>query len=427
MPIPSAPMHYDHKTVLIGVEPIYGEPPVGPLNAVRLWDVQASWLEVEEKELPYVLPHMGNRPAVFLKKRMTLSAKVGLTGPGQAGAIPQQDALLRACGMVRTMVEATAAATIGPDPVAVGAVTGAWTYSRDAAYGGVFDRVVTVTVTKAGASGVAEVSIAAPAVEYLPVHAAHDVVVITGTAIALPGGAEITPTITDDLAVGDSWTIALTAAGCTYAPSSDRHGHKSAVLHILLPDPSAPSGQQRRYEMVGTRGQIKATGQVDDYPYFEVELTSLFTAPVMAVEVQADYSGWTDPVEISTDNTPVCRLFGRDLVVEQFGWDAGNDVSLVQRVGRQAVRINDRKSTASLKFEETGLADWDVLAAAAGRGLGGFVVQHGREPGAVVRLTAPSVQLGKPAQSESQKDLMVDVTLRLLPTSGDDEWSWFFG
>ncbi|NYZ17067.1 hypothetical protein HL658_31375 [Azospirillum sp. RWY-5-1] len=427
-PVPSAPMHFDHKDVLIAVETEYGDDDGLTFQACRLWDVQATWLEADEKELPYVLKHMGNRHAELFSRRTRLTAKVGLVGCGAAADhIPLWDPFLRAGGAARTQVAKTANATIAAAATPGAGAEGAFTYARTTAYAGVFDRTVTLTCTTGGGTGVAAFTVAAPAVEYLPAYSETGVVMTTASPFQLPGGAEITPSaIGTPFEVGDSFTIALTAPGCLYEPSSDRTGHKSATLRAYLPDPSAGGGQERLYRMLGSRLNVKATGAINDFPYWEVEITSLFTAPAFAAAAVADYSGWPDPVEVSTANTPICRLFGHDLVAEQFGWDSGNTVELVERVGRTAVRINDRKSTASLKVEEPGLGDFDVMAAVAARTKGELLFQHGRAAGEVVRFRAAGAQIGKPTWSESKKDLMVDLPMRLVHgAEGDDEWSIF--
>lgn len=430
MPVPSQPIHFDHKDILIGIEGTYGSETGVIYIACRIWDLQATWLEAEEKELPYVLPYMGHRSAALMAKRTTLRAKVAFVGAGTAAsAIPAWDAFARACGAARQVVTKTPAATIAAAATPGAGTVGAFTYTRTTAYGGVFDRTVTLTCTAGGGSGAATVTVAAPAVEYLAAYEVQNVVLTTGQPVTLPSGGAVTiDAIGTNLAAGDTFTIALAAPGSTYHPSSDRAGHKSASIRILLPDPSAPAGQDRLYRLLGTRGTIKAAGTVNDYPAFELELTSLFTLPVFDDEVTPDLSGWSDPIEVSEDNTVICRLFGHDLVSEQFGWDSGNTVELVERVGRKAVRINDRKSTASLKVEEPGLGDFDVLATVDARTTGVFLLQHGRAAGEVVRISAPRVQIGKPTWSDSKKDLMVDLPLRLLPTlagGGDDEWSIF--
>lgn len=424
-PIPSTPIHFDHRTVLVAVEDDYMVAPMGGYVPLRLWDVNITWMEAEEKELPYVLPYMGNRPSILQALRTKMTAKAALVGCA-AGSTPALDPFLRAGGCTRTVIPATTAATVAATAVPGEDAEGAWTYDRTAAYAGVFDRVVTLTCTTGGGSGVAAFTVSAPAVEYLPAHTEAGQVMTTATPFPLVGGAAVTPTvITTPFEAGDIYTIALTAPGTLYRPSSDRVGHKSLALHILLPDPTADDGDARLHTMVGARVAWKASAQVNDYPYLELDITSMFTLPALAAKVTPDYAGLPDPLEVNTDNTPIARLLEHDVVLETFGFDAGNTVELVERVGRKAVRINDRASTATMKFEEPGLADFPILQAAHARTSGPLLFQHGRQPGDVVRFAAPMAQLGKPAHSESKKDLMVEVPSRLLPQAGDDEWSLF--
>lgn len=424
--IPSAPIHYEHLDLLMATEASYAGATGGlTFLPCRMWDVQLTPLEAEEKELPYLQKFMGQRHAGMVAKRTTLTGKVAFVGSaGGTDGIPLWDQLMRACGAARTQIAATAPATIAAAATPGAGAVGVWTYTRTTAYAGVTDRVATLTCTTAGGSGVAAFTVAAPAAPGVPAYSQTGVVMTTAAPLALPGGAVVTPdAITTPFQVGDAYTIALTAPGAAYHPSSDRANHKSAVLRLIMPD---PSGQDRVHEMLGTRGTIKLAGTVNDFPAFELSLTSFFTLPALDDPVDVDYGDWPDPVELSTTNTPVCSLFGHDLVAETVGWDAGNTAELVERLGRREVRVNDRKSTASLKVEEPGLSEFDVLAAVDARTTGAFVLQHGTTAGHIVRIEAPRAQLGKPSWSESKKDRMCDLTMRLLPTAaGDDEWRVF--
>jgi hypothetical protein len=422
--VPTTPIHFDHKDILVAIEADYGQDDGLVFLPVRLWDLSATWLEADEKELPYVERHMGAKPAKQLNKRTSFTAKVALTGHGgRADGMPLWDPIVRAAGAVRTVIAATPHGTIGAGPVrTVG--TGAFTYARTAAFTGLTDRTVTLTCTTAGGSGVAAFTVAAPALPGVVAVDRAGQVMTDATPFALADGAVVTPAVTTPFVAGDTFQIALSAAGTLYQPSSDRAGHKSAAFRMLLPDPAG--GKERLYRLLGARLNVKISGQIGDYPVLDVSVTSLFTEPALRDATAAvDYSDWPDPIEVSTEHTPACSLFGHDLVVETFGIDFGNAVEYKPRVGRAAVRINDRKSTGSLKFEEPGLGDFNILAAAANGDTGVFAIQHGTAPGEIVRIEAPRVQIGKPTWSDSSKDLMVETPLKLLPVLGDDEWRLF--
>jgi len=424
--VPSAPLHFDHKDVLIAIEAEYGVDTGLTFVPVRLWDVSYTPLEADEKELPYVSRFMGNKPAEMFSRRSTLTAKLGLIGHGGAAdGIPMWDAFARLAGCARKAIASTPEATIAAATVRGATTVGAFTFTRTHAHSGLVDRVVTLTCATAGDSGVATFTVSSPAAPGAPAVHETDRVMTEGTVFGLADGATITPTeVTTPFAVGDTFAVALTAPGVAYTPLSERTSHASAAVRIILPDPT--DGKERVHRMLGARGSLKISGSVNDYPHFEISLTSLFTVPALENETAAvDYSDWPDPIEVSTDNTPVCSLHGHDLVAEQFGVDFGNTAELVERVGRKDVRINDRKSTANLKLEETGLDEFNILAAVSARTAAPLVIQHGVAAGEIVRFEAPRAQLGKPSWSDSKKDLMTDVSMRLLPIDGDDEWRLF--
>lgn len=421
--IPSNPAHADHRDILLATESGgYGITAGLTYAGLRCWDWNPTWLDADEKELPYVKQYFGSNYTDLLAKRSTVTFKCGLVGRGEdASGLPPWHPLALACGMQHTAVAPTAAATIAATAVAGAGAGGVWTYTRTDAYAGLFNRTITLTCTVGGGSGVAEFTVAAPAVEYLPAYEDTAVVMTTATEFPLLGGATITPTaITTPFELGDSYTINLTAPGATYRPLSARDAMTSAAIRCLLPD---PGGALRVHDLIGCRGTTKLVLNKNDYPYFEVSITSLFTLPATATVTVVDYDGWPDPIEVSTDNTPIIRAYGHDLVADAIDVDLGNEVKLVERVGRKGVRILDRKSKAGMKVEDPGLSDWNVIAEAAGRATGGLAWQHGTEPGNTVQFAAPRAQLGKPGFSESEKDRMADLSFGLLPISGDDEWA----
>lgn len=420
--IPNNPAHADHRDVLLALEADYGVIAGLTYQGLRCWDFNPVWLDADEKELPYVKQHFGANYTDLLAKRSTVTFKCGLVGRGgDVSGLPPWHALALACGMQHTVAAPTASATIAATATAGAGADGVWTYSRTDAYAGLFDRVVTLTCTTGGGSGVAEFTVAAPAVEYLPAYEETGVVMTTAAEFPLPGGASITPTaITTPFDLGDSYTINLTAAGATYRPMSARESMTSAAIRCLMPD---PGGALRAHDLVGCRGSAKLVLNKNDYPYFEVSITSQFTAPAAGPVTTVDYDGWPDPIEVSTDNTPIIRAYGRDLVADMVDVNIGNEVKLVERVGRKGVRILDRKSAATMKVEDPGLDDWNVIGEAAGRATGAIRWQHGVSPGNTLRFDAPRAQLGKPSFSDSDKDRMADLPFKLLPVSGDDEWT----
>jgi hypothetical protein len=426
--IPSMWMHDDYKDFLVALEDAYGVSTDLTFVPMRGWGFQEKWLEADEKELEYAVPYGGARAFSLLKKRASISFKMAAVGYGAAvTGIPPWDAVISACRARRiATVAPTAAATIAATAVAGAGADGVWTYSRTDAYAGLLDRVVTITCTTAGGSGVAEFTVAAPAVEYLPAYEETGVVMTTAAEFPLPGGASVTPTaITTPFGLGDSYTINLTAPGATYQPVSNPALHRSCNIRCYLDDPSLAEGHKRLYQLQGCRGSIKLNQTSGDYPYFDVQLTSLFTLPADAEAVAVDYVNWPDPIEVSTENTPIRRIFGRIPIFDNVEVDFGVTAEFVSRVGREGVQANSHKAAITMKAEEPGLAEWNILADVTAKPpvTGDLVIQHGTVSGHALRISADTVQLAAPGNSVSGVTRMVDLSGKLRPSSGNDDWT----
>lgn len=422
--LPSTPVHWDHKAVYAALETAFGAgaAAITGTDAVRLWDVNWVPMEGDKKELPYVKPYFGATHSSLVNLRSKLSFKVGLTGAGAAG-VPAWDRFVRASGANRVQVLPTAAATIAAAPVKVSGA-GAWTFTRTAAYQGVHARTVTLTCTTGGGSGVAAFGVAAPAIGSDAAVAAAGQVMTVGQPFALGGGAVVTVgAIGTNFAVGDTFTVALTPAGCTYTPSSDRGG-PSLDVRLMLPDPE-DAAKAQMWAMLGGRCSLKGSGTADDFPYLEFEVTADYAAPVTVPEVTPVFTSWPDPLLINTENTPLFRLFGHDLVAESFGFDAGVSVEYVSRVHRKGARKSDAKASFAAKVEAPSVASVDFFDLCASRATGEFLVQHGPAAGTAVVLRAPRWQLDAPKPSESKKDYMLDLSGAALPLNGDDDWTLF--
>lgn len=422
---PTEPVHWDHKAIFADLETAFGAGAgaITGANAIHLWDVNWTPLQGDKKELPYVKPYFGANASVLLNVRSMLSFKVGLVGAGAAPA-PCWDAFVRASGAVRQQVMATANATIAAAAVKTSGV-GAFTYTRTTLFSGVHARTATLTCTTDGGSGAAKFTVAAPATPADPAYSQTDVTMTTGAPFALPGGAVITPTaIGTDFVAGDVFTIALTPAGCTYTPLPVRAGQKSLEIVLTLPDPEDDTKVQH-WRMLGGRCTLKGSGTADDYPYLEFEVLADYAAATQAPTIEPDYSAYPDPLLVNTDNTPVCRLFGHDLVLESFGFDAGIQNEYVARVGRKGARKSDAKAQLTAKVEMPSIATVDFLELANARTIGGFIVQHGVDAGEAVVISADRWQLDAPKPSDSKKDTMLDLAGSALPLTGGDDWSLF--
>lgn len=412
MPIPSSPKNYREQILLAKAESSYGVD-AGPTgaNALRCYDVQIKPLQADKKTRSFIQPHLGARPSLLAMQRSEISFKVEACGAGVAGDLPPHHDLLRACALNSTQVAATPTATIAATAT-YGTAGGTLTYTRTAAYAGVLARTVTATCTTAGGSGAAKFTIAAPAVGHLPAYNVTNVTLTDGTALALPGGASITPTVGTAFVVGNSFSIALTPAETRYERSSDRVNHGSVSLYMMIDD--------ERHKIVGARGTVKLVLGIGEFPYFEFSMTGYFAPPETVVAPVTDFTDWTDPLHIAADSTSLW-LAGKSLVANNAELDLANTYALKERIGRRAVRINDWATKFTSTVEAPALADLDLWNVSQNRTRISTQVLHGTVPGNALFYDLASVQIDAPSPSEDESDYMLGLTGDVLPVLGDDE------
>ncbi|MQP67509.1 hypothetical protein GE253_19465 [Niveispirillum sp. SYP-B3756] len=413
MPILSSPKNYREQILLAKAEASYGVD-AGPTgaNALRCYDVQIKPLQADKKTRSYIQPHLGARPSLMAMQRSEISFKVEACGAGVAGELPPHHDLLRACALNSTQVAATPTSTIASIATYGAGGGGTVTYTRTAAYAGVLARTVTATCTTAGASGAATFTIAAPAVGHLPAYNVTNVTLTDGTALALPGGASITPTVGTAFTVGNTFSIALTPAETRYERTSDRATHGSVSLYMMIDD--------ERHKIVGARGTVKLVLGIGEFPYFEFSMTGYFAPPELAVAPIGDFSDWTDPLHIAADSSSLW-LANKELVANNAELDLANTYALKERIGRRAVRINEWATKFTSTVEAPALADLDLWNVSQSRTRITAQVLHGKVPGNALFIDLASMQIDAPSPSEDESDYMLGITGDVLPVQGDDE------
>lgn len=413
---PETPSSSNEVVIVAVVETTYGTDanPTGA-NAVRIIDPNFTPLAADKKTRNYVQPFLGSRPSTKTMKRTEMTGKLELCGYGSAvDRIPPQDGFLRALGLTRTEVAATPSATIAATATAKAGNTGTFTFARTTAYAGLVARTVKLVCTTAGASGIAKFTVTAPAVGTIPAYSATNVTMTDATAFALPGGAVITPTVGTAFALADEFTIAVQPSEIRYQRSSDRYNHASLSLYMIR--------DGKRQKMLGTRGTAgKLVFPVNDNPYLEFTMVGFFLPPDEVVPPTPDYSDWTDPDHVSTDNTPFFRAWGQDLVLSNFELDLGLSGGLKERVGRKVVRINNWAGRFSATVEEPDLSDIDFISIAENDTVGTIEFMHGTEAGRVIAISGHQAQLDAPSLQDDEGDAMMQLAGDLFALTGDDE------
>lgn len=175
--------------------------------------------------------------------------------------------------------------------------------------------------------------------------------------------------------------------------------------------------------MRDTKGNVKITADTKGLPKLSFEFTGLFTPLAAAALPAPTYTGFLDAVAVNKANTQV-SLLGVACATSAFSFDAGLQVVKRDLTTVEAVEIVDRKSTASVTFENHALATKDWVGAALASETGVLTLTHGTMAGNIVTINAPKAQVKKPSYSDSDGVQMIATPLALrYGAAGNDEWT----
>jgi len=340
--------------------------------------------------------------------RMSFAHEARSNGNTDGTLSPRLGDLLRACGMQQVQVTG-ASGTIGTAAAADGN-TGTITFAKTTAFTGGLPRTVTITATTGGASATAEVTVSAPAVGDLAAYSVTGVVVTDSTAIALPNGAEITPTVGTSLDVGDVWTVELTPAGYEYTPVSE--SFDSVTLYAYF--------DGLLHKMTGCVGTVNVEAVGGDYGIFNFDFTGNYVDPVdAAMPTNPTYES-TSPQQV--ESSALTLNNSATLIASRFSIDLANQVDLREDVNQQdsyaGARISGRQPTVSFDPEMVLEATFDFWAKMKAGTSMPFSARVGTTKGNIIRLVCPATQLTNIAYQNRNNTRVYDVTLN---ASGEDD------
>lgn len=341
---------------------------------------------------------------------VTFTHEVRGSGNTDGTTPPRIGALLRACGMAQTQV--TGAAGTIANPVAGDSNVGTLTFVKTAAYTGYMKRTVTLTCTTGGASGTAQVSVTAPALGELPAVNTANVAVTTGTPITLTDGAQITPTLSGSLTVGDTWTVVLTPAGYEYTPVST--AFDSVTLYLYR--------DGLLHKLTGARGTFSVQNTGGEYGLFTFTFTGDYVPATDAVMVTPTYET-QKPTQVELAQLTVGNYTG--FAAAEFTFDMANDVQIREDVNAAeayaGALIVGRAPVLTFNPEavlEATHPVWGDLSAGTQKA---FSAKVGKVKGNVVQFEAPNVQFTGVQYGDRNSILTYDITMNCARTSGNDE------
>ncbi|HRQ82152.1 MAG TPA: hypothetical protein PKZ97_13650 [Azospirillaceae bacterium] len=410
------------QALFVAEETDYGDgatiAPAG-LNAILAMNVKTTPIAGQLVERQVVQPYLGARPSQRVGQHMQIEFELEAAGSGTAATPPAYDIIMRAGGMARTIVAGLAtipaAATI-----ATGAV-GRFTFAKTAKYAGLYDRIVTLTCTTGGGSGVAEFTVSAPAT---PQDAAVSVaaqVMTTAAPFPLIQGAVITPSaITVDFTVGDVFTLALTPERVAYTPISKFTDSASLIYErdgIL-------------YRGFGGRFGVGLKLTAKGFPVWTVKGVCLALPVDDGAVAGADYSGFREPDTTTRENLPVCDIDGFGVIFRSLTL-GGMEPVYASACNAEGVKLNRKEIKLDIQIDEPALADKNfyVLAGEANGAIPQipFALRHGVEAGRIIRVDAPNLELSTASPQDGGDDEPPQLALsgKLIPTRGvgNDEFT----
>ncbi len=364
-------------------------------------------------------------PGVVARKVANLTFQHEVRGSGSGATRPAVAPLLRACGMSETQITTGTDTILDDAPIPVNDPTGSFTYSKTTGFAGDRPRVMTLECTTPGGSGVAAFTVSSPAVGDQAATSATGVVMTDAATFDLAESAQITTTVGDDFAAGDTFIIHLVPPGWLYEPVSSNF---DSITHYVYYD-------GLRHIMTGSRGTFTVEGSAGDYARFNFEFQGSYLDPTdQAIPGGAVFES-TLPNQVELAD--IFASGGIDgpspnFCAQEFTLDIGNN--LVTRECINAVDstegtvITARAPTATFnpEFEVEGTHPFWANLSNGERIVFGFRV--GKVQGNVMSVFAPYAQYSDLAYGNRNDIRIYDVSLNLAAatSAGNDELRIFF-
>lgn len=247
--------------------------------------------------------------------------------------------------------------------------------------------------------------------------------VIAGEHVALSFAVELTPS-GGAVDAPAAWSAVARACGLAetinavvsvvYDPVST--AEESATVYINI--------DGTRHAILGFRGKPSLDFTANQVPMLRVEGLGLIVAAAAQALPTVTLTGWPTGRDVSKANTPTFTLHGFAAAMQSLQIDFGSEVVYRNRVNAETVEIVGRKASGSATIDAPALATKDFFAISRTDPptLGALQLIHGAGAGNIVQIDAPSVQILPPSYADSDGVVGLEMGLKLLPVTGDDEF-----
>jgi len=225
----------------------------------------------------------------------------------------------------------------------------------------------------------------------------------SGTAGDAPGWGKVL------LASGFDETV-IPGVSVEYTPASD--SFDSATLYYFW--------DGELYKLIGARGKVTYSLNPSDITKFSFEFTGLHE-PVGKEPLPAyDGSAFMKPLAVNFQNSTF-SIHGYAAPMSAFSFDMGNEVIYDNLVNDEQVFMVDRSPSGSVSFTKPDIDTLNLEQKAIDHETGALSFVHGKNPGHIVEIQMPKVQLLTPDFQERNKVISAQVNFNILPDQGNDE------
>lgn len=368
------------RSIVAKLEDTYGVDSAPTANDVLLVKNPNLFpLEAENVSRDLQTPHFGNSETLLATMFARVEFEMELTGGGVPGKAPAYDSVLQACAFAKTVI------TEEVDVVVVNNVA---------------------TVTHLGHPFTAE--------------DVNPKVIISGANEAELNGEHVI-TIIDE----DSYTFPVEMADANgsgpivcslaveYKPVTDNL--KSITIHV--------NQDGVLHKIKGARGTVELDITVKQIPVLKFSFTGLYVSPEDVAPLVLDFSKFQKPLIANTQNTPEFKIFGFSAALQTMTINLSNDVQYDALIGKEEVKILDRKPAGNLVFEAPRIAQKNFFRIAENSESGPLSLTHGHNNGEKITITAPKASIGNPTYQDSNGTVMLSMPLIINPNVGNDDLS----
>lgn len=197
-----------------------------------------------------------------------------------------------------------------------------------------------------------------------------------------------------------------------YDPVSE--DHESVTLYLNI--------DGTLHAATGVRGTGRFRLVKTEMPHLVVTMTGLFVDPSAVALPAVDFSAFEEPLETNFDNSAI-SFHGLTAVLHECELDLAQQVVYRDLAGHKGTLITARDPAGRLTIDAVGLGTFNPWSRAKAHTRGPLAFTHGEDPGEIVGITCPAVQLGRLAYAEQDNLTQWQIPLHLHADdgAGDDE------